>query len=122
MATARLVDPLRSMGWQVTVHGSDDTRASNLRELHGKQDCVFPRGSLFALPVADRSFDLVAAVRLVSHVDDWPRLLGEMCRVARRTVVIDHPSKFALNAFTPMLFGLKKSLEGNTGRTLSFQP
>ena len=116
----QLVDPLRSMGWQVTVHGSDDACARNLRELHGKHDCTFLRGSLFALPVADQSFDLVVAVRLVSHVDDWPRLLGEMCRVARRAVVIDHPSKFALNALTPMLFGVKKSLEGNTRPYLSF--
>jgi ubiquinone/menaquinone biosynthesis C-methylase UbiE len=116
----QLVDPLRSLGWRVTVHGSDDVCASNLRELHGKRDCEFLRGSFFALPVPDRSFDLVLAVRLVSHVDDWPRLLSEMCRVARHTVIIDHPSKVALNALTPLLFGVKKSFEGNTRPYLSF--
>jgi SAM-dependent methyltransferase len=114
------VDPLRALGWQVTVHGSDAQCGENLRELHGKRDCGFVRGSLYALPVRDRSFDLVSAVRLIAHVDDWPRLLAEMCRVARRSVVIDHPSKFALNALTPMLFGVKKSLEGNTRTYLSF--
>lgn len=116
----QLVDLLRELGWRVTVHGSDDICARNLRELHGKRDCEFVRGNLFALPVPDRSFDVVLAVRLIAHVDDWPRLLGEMCRVARRTVVIDHPSKFALNALTPMLFGVKKSLEGNTRMYSSF--
>lgn len=116
----QLVDLLRSMGWRVTVHGSDDICARNLRELHGKRECEFVRGSLFALPLPDRSFDVVLAVRLVAHVDDWPRLLGEMCRVARQAVVIDHPSKFALNALTPFLFGVKKSLEGNTRTYLSF--
>jgi 2-polyprenyl-3-methyl-5-hydroxy-6-metoxy-1,4-benzoquinol methylase len=116
----QLVDPLRALGWRVTVHGSDEKCAENLRELHGKRDCSFVCGNLFALPVPDRSFDLVLAVRLISHVEDWPRLVGEMCRVARCSVVIDYPSKRALNALTPMLFGLKKSLEGNTRTYSSF--
>jgi hypothetical protein len=43
-----------------------------------------------------------------------------MCRVARRSVVLDYPSKSGINALTPMLFGLKKSLEGNTRTYASF--
>lgn len=116
----QLVGPLKQMGWQVTVHGSSEVCAHNLRELHGQRDCPFIQGSLFSLPVADQSFDVVLAVRLVSHVESWPALLGEMCRVARRAVIIDYPSKSALNALTPMLFSIKKSIEGNTRTYLSF--
>ena len=116
----QLVDPLRGMGWRVTVHGSDAECERNLRQLHRKTDCEFLRGSLFGLPVPDRSFDIVVAVRLISHITDWPRLIGEMCRVARTAVVIDYPSKFALNALTPMLFAIKKSYEGNTRTYTSF--
>jgi hypothetical protein len=53
-------------------------------------------------------------------VPDWPRLVAEMCRVARHAVVIDYPSKSGLNALTPLLFGVKKSYERNTRSYLSF--
>ena len=75
-------------------------------------------GRLYKLPVADRSFDLVIAVRLISHVPEWRRLIAELCRVARQAVVIDYPSKSGLNALTPLLFGMKKSVEGKQGPTL----
>lgn len=116
----QLVEPLRERGWKVTVHGTDSECERNLRTLHGRADCEFVQGNLFELPAADRSFDLVIAVRLISHVEAWPRLLIEMCRVARQSVVLDYPSKFAANALTPLLFGLKKSLEGNTRTYTSF--
>src|SRR5262245_61067392 len=92
----QLVDPLKALGWKVTVHGSDPACERNLRELHGKQGCEFLQGNLLALPLPDRSFDLVIAVRLISHVDAWPKLVAELCRVARRSVIIDYPSKTAL--------------------------
>lgn len=116
----QLIDPLRALGWKVTVHGTDTACETNLRSLHGKTDCAFMRGDLFALPVADRSFDLVIAVRLLAHVSAWEALLAEMCRVARRSVVIDYPSRFAFNALTPVLFKVKKSFEGNTREYASF--
>lgn len=116
----QLVQMFRARGWTPTIHGTDAACERNLRDLHGQQECAFLKGDLFALPVADRSFDLVVAVRLVPHVAAWPRLIAEMCRVARRSIVIDYPSKFALNALTPLLFGLKKSLEGNTRTYTSF--
>lgn len=116
----QLVQPLVRLGWDVTVHGTDAICERNLRELHGERECSFIQGDLSALPVADRSFDLVIAVRLLSHVEDWPRLLAEMCRVARRAVVVDYPASSGLNALTPLLFGLKRSLEGNTRTYASF--
>jgi len=116
----QLVDVLKSRGWKVTVHGTDPICEANLRDLHGKRDVEFLRGNLRRLPVADRSFDLVIAVRLISHVDAWPALIAEMCRVASRSVVFDYPSTSGLNALTPLLFGLKKSMEGNTRTYTSF--
>lgn len=116
----QLVPLLRRLGWNVTVHGTDAACERNLRNLHGQHDCAFLLGGLFDLPAADRSFDLVIAVRLISHVDEWEKLVAEMCRVARHAVVIDYPSSGGLNALTPLLFGLKKSLEGNTRTYTSF--
>ncbi len=116
----QLVSPLREWGWQVTVHGTDPACERNLRELHGHRDCEYLNAPLFALPLADRGVDLVIAVRLLSHVPDWQRLVGEMCRVASHAVVLDYPCNSGLNALTPWLFGLKKSLEGNTRTYASF--
>jgi ubiquinone/menaquinone biosynthesis C-methylase UbiE len=116
----QLIDPLTSWGWRVTVHGTDTACETNLRHLHGKVNCPFVLGDLASLPVPDRSFDLVIAVRLLSHVERWQALIGEMCRVARRAVVVDHPSTVGLNALTPLLFALKKSVERNTRTYASF--
>ncbi len=116
----QLVSPLSKSGWQVTVQGTDPVCERNLRELHGQRDCAYLNSPLFALPLPDHSVDLVIAVRLLSHVPEWPRLVAEMCRVARHAVVLDYPCKSGLNALTPWLFGLKKSLEGNTRTYTSF--
>jgi len=48
--------------------------------------------------------------------------LAEMCRVARTAVAVEYPSKAAVNALGPMLFRLKKRLEGNTRTYASFWP
>ena len=45
-----------------------------------------------ALPVADRSVDTAVCFRLLMHVIDWPKCVGELCRVARHRVVIDFPA------------------------------
>jgi ubiquinone/menaquinone biosynthesis C-methylase UbiE len=116
----QLVTTLESLGWQVTVQGSSDECGRNLAELHGRRGTPFIVSSLFELPVPDRHFDLAIAVRLVPHVVDWPRLVAEMCRVAARSVVIDYPAKGGFNALTPLLFGMKRSMEGNTRTYASF--
>lgn len=45
-----------------------------------------------ALPLADRSVDDAVCFRLLMHVLDWRRTIAELCRVARRRVVIDVPA------------------------------
>src|SRR5206468_3254442 len=100
------------LGWSVTVAGSSVECERNLRELHGKRACEFARADILDLPFADSSFDLVTSVRLISHVEDWERLLAELCRVASRWVLIDYPSTVGLNALTPLLFRVKRGLEG----------
>jgi ubiquinone/menaquinone biosynthesis C-methylase UbiE len=115
----QLLEPLRALGWQVTVHGTTSECEANLRARH-PLGCPFLQGPLHPLPATDRSFDLVIAVRLLSHVSNWPQLISEMCRVSKRAVIFDYPSKGGLNGLTPLLFGLKKSLEGNTRTYRSF--
>jgi hypothetical protein len=47
-------------------------------------------------------------------VPDWPRLVAEICRVARRTAIVDYPDRRSFNAVQRVLFGLKKAIEKNT--------
>lgn len=119
-AHGQLVDPLRSLGWAVTVLGSAEECGHNLRVLHAKRDCEFICSDILHLPFPDGSFELVLSVRLLSHVEDWETFLGELCRVSARWVIVDYPSTSGINALTPLLFRVKKALEGNTRAYRSF--
>jgi SAM-dependent methyltransferase len=53
---------------------------------------TFTRGDAHALAFADRSFDAAVCLRVIMHTPDWRRVVGELCRVARRQVVLDYPA------------------------------
>ncbi len=111
---AQLAPLLSAHGWGVTVHGTSPVCETNLRELHGVRDCSFLLGPLQPLPCPDREYDLVVAIRLLTHVDDWQGLLGELCRVSARDLIIDFPVSLGANGLTPLLFPAKKLYERNT--------
>lgn len=53
---------------------------------------TFLRGDAHALDFKDRSFDAVVCFRVLMHVPEWRRCLGELCRVADRLVIFDYPA------------------------------
>lgn len=53
---------------------------------------TFARGDAHTLEFQDRSFDAAVCLRVVMHTPDWRRVVGELCRVARRRVVLDYPA------------------------------
>jgi SAM-dependent methyltransferase len=116
---AQLTGLLRSLADYVLVFGSDARSLERVRR--DFPDCATATGDLLALPFASRSFDVVVAVRLLPHVRNWVRLLSELCRVARSTVVVDYPRTTGFNGLTPLLFPLKKRLEGNTRHYRNFR-
>lgn len=115
----QLVPLLRTLTSDVLVFGSDAMSLERVRREH--PDCATASGDLLALPFAPRSFDVVVAVRLLPHVRNWPRLVAELCRVARSSVVVDYPRTTGLNGLTPIFFPLKKRLEGNTRHYRNFR-
>jgi ubiquinone/menaquinone biosynthesis C-methylase UbiE len=117
---AQLSGPLAAAGHDVTVLGSKPICANRLRGDPRNSGVRFVAGDLDAFPFEDDSFDTVVAIRLMAHVDDWTSLLAEMCRVARRTVLIDYPVLTSSNVLSLMSFGLKKRIEGDTRRYRSF--
>lgn len=110
----QLVRPLCRLGYEVTVLGSDPACCHRIDDLVAKGSCHFVTGNLVALPFPDRSFEVAISFRLLPHCTAWPQLIQELCRVARRSVVVDYPTSEGLNRIAPALFGAKKKLEGNT--------
>lgn len=110
----QLARPLVEAGCRVTVLGSDLSCGQRLEDLISSGRLNFITGNVIDLPFEAARFDAVLCFRLVTHCKQWERLLAELARVARDRVIIDYPTTRSLNAISPLLFGAKKKLEGNT--------
>lgn len=110
----QLALPLARRGWQVTVFASDPSCRHRIDRAVSEGLVRFQTGDLLNLPFADRSFDTVVSVRMLTHCRRWERFVAELCRVASRAVIVDYPTSQSVNRIAPALFGAKKRLEGNT--------
>jgi SAM-dependent methyltransferase len=119
---AQIAPPLIDAGYAITVVGSDSSCGARLQQLIDRGSCRFDVGDLRALPYTDRSFDAVVCFRLLPHSVSWTGLVAELCRVARRSVVLDYPSTRSVNVLSEQLFSLKKGIEQNTRPFLLFSP
>jgi SAM-dependent methyltransferase len=119
---AQITPPLIEAGYEVTVAGSDPTCAARLRPWIAAGRCRFDVADLRVLSYPDRCFDAVVCLRLLPHSVSWHRLIRELCRVARRSVLIDYPSVRSANIVSDHFFGLKRNIELNTRRFLTFTP
>jgi 2-polyprenyl-3-methyl-5-hydroxy-6-metoxy-1,4-benzoquinol methylase len=111
---AQLARPLAEAGFRITVHGSAPECRARVDDLVTSGTCEFVCAPMFELPFDDHSIDTTLCFRLLTHCPKWPRLVGELCRVTRRAIIIDYPTSQSLNAISGGLFGFKKKLEGNT--------
>ncbi len=119
---AQLARPLVQAGYAVTVHGSAPACRARIQDLVDEGACRFVCAPMLELPFETDAVDTVLCFRLLTHCDDWPDLVAELCRVARRAVIIDYPTSQSLNAFAERLFAAKKKLEGNTRAWRLFHP
>jgi ubiquinone/menaquinone biosynthesis C-methylase UbiE len=119
---AQIAPPLIAAGYEVTIAGSDPVCSARLKPWIEDGRCRFEVAELNALPYPDRAFDAVVCLRLLPHSVSWTRLVGELCRVARRSVIVDYPSIRSANVVSEYFFGMKKSIELNTRRFITFSP
>lgn len=110
----QLAVPLCQEGYQVHVLGSAESCRHRIEELVDSGACGFEVGNVIALPYADKHFDAVVSVRMLTHCEQWEKLVAEMCRVSRGPVITDYPTSQSLNAAAPALFKAKKKYEKNT--------
>ncbi len=111
---AQLAVPLTRHGYDVTVLGSSLACRRQLDKSISRDDYNFATGSLLNLPFPDQSFDVVLGFRLMAHVNAWPQLIRELCRVSRSAVVVDYTERRSVNALGRMLFPIKLAIEGST--------
>ena len=110
----QLAVPMCRDGYDVTVLGSSPEGAHRIQQVIDTGRCRYTVGNMIALPFPDKSFDVVVSFRIVMHCGQWPQLVKELCRVARKAVIIDYPTSQSVNSIAPALFDAKKKLEGNT--------
>lgn len=110
----QLALPLAAAGYRVTVLGSSGECRARLEPAVSERRMEFTAGNVIALPYPPASFDVAVSVRLLPHCQQWRTLVRELCRVARRGVMVDYPAWRSVNLFSGMLFGLKRRVERNT--------
>ncbi|MBI3987794.1 MAG: class I SAM-dependent methyltransferase [Lentisphaerae bacterium] len=110
----QLAYPCCARGYDVTVLGSAECCRKRIAPLVDSGQCRFVVGNVIELPFPDRSFDAVIAFRMLTHCVQWPRLVAELCRVAKHAVVADYPTNQSLNVIAPLFFKAKLKMEGNT--------
>lgn len=111
---AQLTGPLVEAGCDVTVYASAESAGERVQEWVNAGRARFRWGPLLRAPWADASFDAVLAFRLLAHAERWRELVAELCRLARRAVIVDYPTTRSVNAVSGALFGVKKEIEGDT--------
>lgn len=111
---AQVAPPLVAQGHRVTVLGSAAECELRLQAALDAEAYTFEVGNMIELPYPDDAFDLVTSFRIVTHCGQWERLIAELCRVARKGVIIDYPTSQSINRVAPWLFEAKKKVEQNT--------
>lgn len=97
-------------GFKATIHGSSERCLA--RVVGSGVDTVVAPFENLSFP--DSSYDAVVAIRLMAHVEDWRSFVKQLTRISRRLVVLDFAPLVGFNLLTPVLFQLKKAIEGNT--------
>jgi SAM-dependent methyltransferase len=118
----QITPPLLEAGYEVTVAGSDPSCGARLQPWISNGRCKFEVADLRSLPYPDRSFDAVVCLRLLPHSVDWKNLIAELCRVASRSVIVDYPSLRSANILASRFFQVKRGIELNTRRFMTFSP
>jgi SAM-dependent methyltransferase len=111
---AQLTMPLVNAGYTVTVTGSADICRARLDRCCDASRFRYLTCDSLNLPFEDNQFDVVLAFRLFPHTQQWQRLLQEMCRVAKKAIILDYPDKRSANILYDLFFTMKKNIEGNT--------
>lgn len=93
--TGVLTKALAALGHDVTGVDISQAMLDKIDTTTGPGRITLRQGNIFALPMADASFDGVITRWVIPHFRDWPGIVKEAARVLRPggTLVIDHTSR-----------------------------
>ena len=117
----QLTIPMCRENFRVTVLSSSQACRKRIAQVVDNGQCTFLVGNVIDLPFPDNSFDSVICFRLVTHCVKWQKLISELCRVARHSVIVDYPTSQSFNKIAPWLFKAKKKVEGDTRKWALFR-
>jgi 2-polyprenyl-3-methyl-5-hydroxy-6-metoxy-1,4-benzoquinol methylase len=117
----QMTGPLVEAGFDVTIVASSEGCCERVREWVDGGRARFRVAALTATGLDDRCFDVVLSYRLLAHLPAWRDLVAELCRLSRRAVIVDYPSRRSVNVLSQALFGLKRGVERNTRPFLVFR-
>lgn len=91
--TGKLALPLARSGRSVVAADFSPEMLAVAREKARRtgQEGTFVVSDAHALGFRDRAFACTVASRLLMHLPDWRRAVGELCRVTRDVLVVDFP-------------------------------
>lgn len=91
----------------VTALDQLEYRVADIRAVHdgGVTTLTARHGDTRALAFPDRSFDVVTMLEVLEHIPDYQQALTEVCRVARRFLLLSVPSRPDDNPEHLHLFG-----------------
>ena len=93
--TGVLTKALAALGHDVTGVDISQAMLDKIDASTGPGHITLRQGDVYALPLADASFDGVITRWVIPHFRDWPTIVREAARVLRPggTMVIDHTSR-----------------------------
>jgi ubiquinone/menaquinone biosynthesis C-methylase UbiE len=123
--SGKLFSALTEMERNVMGVDASERMISLLREKykqHGAKERLLVADAL-KLPFDDESFNSIVSSRLLMHLYDWRRGITEVCRVAKKEVILDFPPVFGFTIVVPLVNVFKRllRLDGTPYRVFSLR-
>jgi len=107
-------DEILSGAVHYCIQGSDDSTKMQWNTSEFREKVQYEVGDLFEMAIPPGSFNAVFCIRLLPHYPEWRSLIGELCRIASRAVIVDYPPLASSNVMYPIFFPVKKLFEKST--------
>ncbi|MFP4019704.1 MAG: class I SAM-dependent methyltransferase [Bacteroidales bacterium] len=109
--SGRLTIPLaRKVSNVVAFDAAKEMLKKARDKAEGNSNISYTIGDAHKLPYKEESFDHVISFRMLMHVEDWRKVISEMCRVSKRYVILEVPPKLGFALLSVFLIKIIKPL------------
>lgn len=116
---AQLTQTMLALGHKIWIHGSLPDCGQRLKTLGLQSNNVSFVISPFSELASEINkqagqFDVVTAIRLMAHIEDWREFIRQLALIAKREIIIDFASLYSVNLLSSALYPIKKFVEKTT--------